>query len=161
MFAHETMFAAPAEMAAARTCLAGMAGFTYSTAMPAAFALYSTKVCNCRHAQQWGLARTRFAALIRSRMRQAFYRDCGDRPCGGLDDGLARFVAHGTGFPRRISRPEPLVRALGGRGTGDGSAAKVTVTRTVPTFAAEDLAQAMGGEGARVSWITIPHENRA
>ena len=82
-------------------------------------------------------------------VRQVFHRDFGDTGLdGGLNDGLARFVVDVLDTPHLLAGdlPELLFRALAAVGLETAAQGKVTVALVAQMLAAEDLAQAVGGE---------------
>lgn len=86
-------------------------------------------------------------------MRQVFHRDLGDAGINRrLNNGLARFVVNVLHAPHLLAGdlPELLFRALAAVGLKTAAQGKVTVALVAQSLAAEDPAQAVGGEeGAR------------
>lgn len=82
-------------------------------------------------------------------VRQILHRDFGDAGLdGGLNDGFARFVVDvlHTSHLFTGDLPELLFCALAAVGLKTATQGKVTVALITQVLAAEDLAQAMGGE---------------
>ena len=91
-----------------------------------------------------------FARLdARANVRQVFHRNLGDTSLDRrLNNGLARLVVDVLHTPRLLAGdlPELLSRALAAVGLKTTAQGKVTVALVAQMLAAEDLAQAMGGE---------------
>jgi len=82
-------------------------------------------------------------------MRQVFHRDLGDAGINRrLNNGLARFVVNVLHAPHLLAGdlPELLFRALAAVGLKTAAQGKVTVALVAQSLAAEDPAQAVGGE---------------
>src|SRR3984893_5769418 len=82
------------------------AGFTYTTEIPTARALYSTKLCNCRNAQRCSLARMRRPARRRSRMCVRSSITIVAVPMRRASSRIALLVSWLTCLTRRRSLPE-------------------------------------------------------
>ena len=148
--AHETMLAALAEMAAAGTHLAGIGRvhvFDRDARRSCLVLDEGLKLSPCPAVQAAAHALTSLDP--RADMRQIFHRDLGDTGFDRcLNDGLARFVVCVLHAPHLLAGdlPELLFRARAAVGLKTAAQGQVTVAPIAQVLAAEDLAQAMGGE---------------
>lgn len=150
VFAHETMFAALTEMSAAGAGLAGIGRVHILDLDASRLRLVLDEGLELSPGPAVQASAHPFPSLDSGAdVRQVLHHDLAnpgfDR---GLYDRLARFVIDALDTPHLLAGdlPELLFRALAAAQLEAAAQGKVTVALVAQVLAAEDLAQAMGGE---------------